>query len=369
TVEVNGTRHALHLFASPPEKDAPKPTDPGVIYFGPGVHRPGAIVLESNQTVYVAAGAVVYGAVYAHAASRVRILGRGIIDGSGFERDQGRGGIVRLWGSSDVVIDGVVMRDPNRWCCTLFGCRNARISNVKVIGLWRYNADGIDICNSQDIVVRNCFVRAFDDCIVVKGVAGKGWKDESYDDRPVKNVDVGGCVLWNDWGRALEIGVETHAPEIAQVTFRDCDIIRTVEVAMDIQHAHRAAVHDIRFENIRVEIDDFTPAPQYQSRPGQKYAANPKSQWCPKLMVVMFRQYRNSSTKQHGTIRNVVFKDISVTGRLSPASELRAFDAEHGIDGVVFENVRINGRLITDTENGQVKVGPHVTGVKVLSSP
>jgi hypothetical protein len=366
TVEVNGSHHALHLFASPPETEVPKPTDPGVRYFGPGTHRPGEIVLKSNEILYVAAGAVVYGAVHAYGATGVRILGRGILDGSDFERDQGRGGIVRFWDCSDVVIDGVVMRDPNRWCCTLFGCRNARIANVKLIDLWRYNSDGIDICNSQDVAVRNCFVRAFDDCIVVKGVKGKGWKDESYDDRPVKDVDVSGCVLWNDWGRALEIGVETHAPEIARVTFRDCDIIRTVEVAMDIQHAHRAAVHDIRFENIRVEIDDFTPAPHYQSRPGQKYAADPKGQWRPKLMVVMFRE---SNAKEHGIVRNVVFKDISVTGRLAPASELRAFDAEHGIDRVVFENVRINGRPITDADTGQVKVGPHVRDVKFISSP
>ena len=40
-VEVNGTHHALHLFASPPEKDMPAPDAPGVRYFGPGVHRRG----------------------------------------------------------------------------------------------------------------------------------------------------------------------------------------------------------------------------------------------------------------------------------------------------------------------------------------
>jgi hypothetical protein len=361
-VEINGTHHALHLFASPPEKDAPKPTDPGVRYFGPGVHRPGKIVLESNQTLYVAGGAVVHGTVHALGASHVRVLGRGIIDASGFERGQG-GGIVRFSDCSDVVIDGVVMRDPDVWCCSLFGCRNALIANVKLVGLWRYNADGIDLCNSRDVTLRNCFVRAFDDCIVIKGL--KGRKD-SYDDRPVLNVDVSGCVVWNDWGRALEIGAETCAPEIANVVFRDCDVIRTTFMAMDIQHGDRAAVRDIRFENIRVEIDDFTPRWRMQRTKDEKYVEDPKSDFCPNLLVIHITGTDYSKDKQRGTVRNVVFKDIAVTGRLSPASRLQGFDADHGIDGVVFENVRINGRPVTDAGDGRISIGAHVRDVKFI---
>lgn len=358
TVEINGTHHALHLFASPPEKDAPKPTDPAVRYFGPGVHRPGEIVLESNQTLYVAGGAVVYGTVHAHGASHVRVLGRGIIDASGFERGKG-GGVIRFSDCSDVVVDGVVMRDPDVWCCSLFGCRNARIANVKSIGLWRYNADGIDVCNSQDVVVRNCFVRAFDDCLVVKGL-------KSYDDRPVQNVEFSGCVVWNDWGHALEIGAETCAPEIANVVFRDCDILRTTFTAMDIQHGDRAAVRDVRFENIRVEIDDFTPRWRMQRVKDEKYVPDTKSNFCPNLLVIHITRTDYSKDKQRGTVRNVVFKDIAVTGRLSPASYLRGFDADHGIDGVVFENVRINGRPVTDAGDGRISIGAHVRDVKFI---
>lgn len=362
TVEINGPHHALHLFASPPEQDAPKRGGPGVRYFGPGVHRAGRIVLESDQTLYVAGGAVVYGAVHAHGASNVRVLGRGIIDASGFERGQG-GGVIRFSDCSDIVIDGVVMRDPDVWCCSLFGCREARISNVKLIGLWRYNADGIDICNSRDVAVRDCFVRAFDDCIVLKGLK---WKNASYDDRPVQNVDVRGCVIWNDWGRALEIGAETCAPEIAQVTFRDCDIIRTVHIAMDIQHGDRAAVRDIRFENVRVEIDDVTPAPRMQRAREEKYAPDPKSSYCPNLLVAHVTKTFYSQDDQRGTVRNVVFKDIAVTSRVTPGSRLQGFDADHDVKGVVFENLQFNGKAVTNAAAGQIAIGPHVRDVKFI---
>ena len=83
TVEVNGWHNALHLFASVPQTAVPNRMAPGVRYFGPGVHRPGKIALHSNETVYLAGGAVVYGAIEAQGASNMRILGRGILDTSG----------------------------------------------------------------------------------------------------------------------------------------------------------------------------------------------------------------------------------------------------------------------------------------------
>ena len=38
------------------EEDKPNPDDPKVRYFGPGIHRPGLIDLQSGETVYVAGG-------------------------------------------------------------------------------------------------------------------------------------------------------------------------------------------------------------------------------------------------------------------------------------------------------------------------
>ena len=60
TIEVNGRWvEALHLFADAPEADVPKPGDPDVIYFGPGIHEVSHLAVSNNQTVYVAGGAVV----------------------------------------------------------------------------------------------------------------------------------------------------------------------------------------------------------------------------------------------------------------------------------------------------------------------
>ena len=356
TVELDGPHHALHLFAEPPETDAPKPGAAGVRYFGPGIHRPGKIQLQSGETLYVAGGAVVYTAVDVHNATGVRILGRGVIDTSEYERGQG-GGCIRLTDCSDVKIDGVILRDPDVWCLSAFGCRNLEISNVKLIGLWRYNADGIDICNSQDVVVRNSFVRAFDDAIVLKGLKGLG-------DRPVRNVRVLENVIWCDWGRGLEIGAETVAPEFADIRFLDCDIIRTTHIAMDIQCGDRAVVHDVRYENIRVETDDVCPTPRMQSRRDERYVENPSDTYAPNLMVIVIAKNPYSQDPERGSVHDIAYQNITVTGRRPPRSFFTGLDTQHTIQGVTINNLRFNGQPAGSATEANLALGAHVSAVR-----
>jgi hypothetical protein len=364
TVEVDGTHQALHLFADPPETAAVRAGEANVLYFGPGVHRPGKITLQSGQTVYVAGGAVVYTAITGRGLSGVRILGRGIIDSSEFARGQG-GGSIRLTDCTDVKIDGVILRDPDVWCITSSACRKVAISGVKLIGLWRYNADGIDICNSQEVTIKDSFVRSFDDSIVLKGLKGR---QASFDDRPVRNVRASNLVLWCDWGRALEIGAETAAPEIADVVFQDIDIIRNTHIAMDIQHGDRALVDDIRFENIRVEVDDFNPLPVMQKTREEKYTADPKAGYVPRLMVIIIRKNAYSRDEQRGRVRDVLFKDIFVTGGTMPSSSFTGQGPDSDVRGVTIENLRFNGRPVTDAEAARLRVGEYVQEVRVVAS-
>ena len=87
-LEANGKRHPLFILAHALEEDAPAADDPNVIYFGPGLHRPerGIVEVKSNQTLYLAGGAVVQAAILVNDAENVTIRGRGILDGSSFDR-------------------------------------------------------------------------------------------------------------------------------------------------------------------------------------------------------------------------------------------------------------------------------------------
>ena len=166
-------------------------------------------------------------------------------------------------------------------------------------------------------------------------------------------------------GWALEIGAETSAPEVARITFRDCDIVRTEEIALDVQHSDRAVVKDVLFENIRFEVDEVNYAPRIQkSREGQ-YTGS--TNYCPRFLVLVVVKTGNSHDQERGTMENVVVRNCSITGKPLPKSQLRGYDAEHGIRGVTIENLRINGRVVRSLKEAAIQVGPHVRDVSVES--
>jgi hypothetical protein len=303
---------------------------------------------------------VVYGTIQAEGATNVKVLGRGVIDASQFERGKG-GGCLRFTNCRNVVVEGVTLRDPDVWCFTVSACLNVLIENVKLVGLWRYNADGIDLCNSQNVLVRDSFIRSFDDSIVIKGL-----KSDRFPDLSIRNVLAERCVIWCDWGRALEVGAETVAEEISGVVFRDCDVLRASLIAMDIQHGDRADIHDILFEKIRLEIDDVNHKLLIQKGPDDKFV--PDADFVPRLFVAEIVSTHWNKDTRRGTIRDVIVRDVTVTGKPFPPSRVQGFDAEHPTRGITIQDLRVNGRPIRSLEEAAVTVGPHAKDVRLVTA-
>ena len=80
-VKINDLTPLL-LFYTPLEREVPDKDDENVIFFGPGEHHVGRLILKSNQTVYIAAGAVVYGTLEGSEVENVTISNRRVLDGS-----------------------------------------------------------------------------------------------------------------------------------------------------------------------------------------------------------------------------------------------------------------------------------------------
>ena len=355
-VEVNGWHHALHLFANPLETHAPQPGDPLTHYFGPGVHEIGKFQVHSGETVYIAGGAIVYGSINANQAQDIKICGRGILDASKFARHDAEQ-MIALKGCSRVEASGLILRDANLYAVTPDHCQDVTITNLKVIGLWRYNSDGIDICNSQHVLVQDCFVRSFDDSLVVKGYDQReGVKAANIEDVVFRN-----CVVWNDWGRALELGAETQGDTWSDIAFENIDVIHYVQRAMDIQHCDRAAISNVRFEDIRVE-DAITEGAGIEN---PKYDPGNASQvgW---LIELVIYKIMYSHDKEPGRIKNVYFKDIAVIGEDFPPSNFHGFDETHLVEDVTIENLTIHGKHITSNVEGHFTVNPYVRGLKLV---
>lgn len=349
TVEVNGEHiRSLHLFANPEETDRPDPSDPNVIYFGPGIHHISkSIEVEDNQTVYVAGGAIVrcFNDTVAESSGKeaqrrsrqasfilkgkhATLRGRGIIDQENVYRMKARQ-MVSVTGE-DIRMEGIVLRNSSVWTVSLRGADRVVIDNIKLLG-HRANSDGIDICDSWDVRVENCFIRTLDDLIVVK----------TYN-RPEGSgrVLARRCVLWNEVAHALSIGAEIQQ-QVDGVTFTDCDIIgdHCREWSLRVYQCDKGVVKNIRFENIRIEE-------------AVKFA----SLWV--------NEATWSTDPERGHIQGVVFKDISVTtpAPLQKDMEFLGFDEGHAVRDVLVENVCINGKQVT---RGDIVMNPYVYEVTV----
>lgn len=169
SIEADGKNAPLLLFANPLETNIPKQGDEGVVYFGPGLHKPEKIVLESNQTLYLCGGAVVKAEVMVR-GNNIRIRGRGILDGSDWKWRTGPvGNLIAIRDSTNVEISGITLRGSSHWSIVPKHCQHVIIRNVKLCNSRVQNDDGINPCNSQDVLITDCFIRSDDDCIAFKG--------------------------------------------------------------------------------------------------------------------------------------------------------------------------------------------------------
>ena len=252
--ELDDYHNLLYIFNNKPVLcDNP---DNVTYYFGAGIHFTGKITLKSNESVYVDKNALVYGAIFSENAENIKIYGNGIFDGGWEERVSQRcygpftNGNVKFYDCKNIKIQGVGFTNSAVWCVNLFHCFDVDIDGINVFGQWRYNTDGIDVVNGKRVTVKNSFVHSFDDTITVKGI--DQYCFENNTDMLFEN-----CVLWCDWGKTLEIGLETNCVEYKNITFRNIDVLRGGNTTCDIQNGDCADVHDIVFEDIRIELESF----------------------------------------------------------------------------------------------------------------
>lgn len=272
-LELPDEHACVHIFVDRPKDFSVYGTP--TRYFGAGVHEVGKLTLQSGDRIFIDEGAYVKGVLFGQNVTDVKIYGYGRLDGGAEERKNSRcyeddtNGCIKFYNSENVLIEGVMLTDSAVWVCNLFHCRNVKVDNVKIVGHWRYNTDGIDVVNSSSVVIENCFIRAFDDAITLKGIA-------YYPDAPITDITVKNCRLWCGWGRTLEIGLETVAEKYADIRFYDCDLIHNSAVALDIQSGDYAEICNVTYRNIRVEYSKSTTPEVMEIPLGAEYTGKGK---------------------------------------------------------------------------------------------
>ena len=343
SVEINNDIfHNLHLFANPIEVNKPAKGQKNVIYFGAGIHEipGGELKVESGKTVYLAGGAVLKGRVVFKNVENAKLIGRGMIDQSV------RGG-VKIENSRNIEVEGIFCTQ-----CFTGGSDSVTIRNVKSMSYYGWG-DGMNVISSNNVLLDGVFNRNSDDCTTVYGTR-LGFTGGC------KNITMQNSTLWADVGHPILIGTHgnTINPDtLENLTYTNIDILDQKELQVDYQGCMSLNagddnfVRNVKFENIRVE--DF--------RQGQ---------------LVNLRVFYNTKycTSPGRGIENVLFKNVEYSGRNAEQSVIAGYDEYRKIKNVVFQNLIINGKLITDDMPDKPKwyktsdmarffVGEHVDGI------
>lgn len=339
----------LHLFANAIDQEAPTSSSENLIYFGPGYHHlDGPLTITGKQKIYIAGGAVVHGRLSIDSADGASVTGRGMLMRT--ERDNV---VLGAGFSKNVRFDGILIhnhRSPG-WTAALHAVSDLEVENVKVVSTRYASTDGFDIVNSNRIHFNNVFIRSCDDAIAIKGlITGK-----PADCPPNEIMLFENMQLWNDCNNAMCMGAETRAAHYSNITFRNIDVLYSYDdrdhhsqlderSVMTIVCLEGTFFRDICFEAIRVNR-------------------------CQRLVCLTFKDSfwfgtLRGDQSTEGGISDVMFKNITspFNSGSSIANEILLNGwAKEGtptkyIQDVTFDNVLIEGEVLTDTSRRRVKM-------------
>jgi hypothetical protein len=356
----------LHIFANGPDnwgiddaRTVSKGSRESVVYFGPGYHEQPLgepIRLKSDQTLYLAGGAWVNGSVLVERGSRnVHICGHGILAPDQISDNKIARGIQVDPGCSDIIIEGIITnKRVTGWCGILIHSRNIRIENYKVVTGCIWSTDGMNPVNSQNVFYKNCFIRCGDDTIAVKGFKKFGTRnlpeDDPADSPANENIQVESCILWSDNNNAIVLGQETKAAFYKNIHFRDCDILFTNDLSdrqgvLSLICLDGTNYSDISFEDIRVDHFQTT------------------------LITLFFTEEIfdiPGSQKWKGSMKNLIFRNITSRSEKNPLVSLRGWGPEKTIGPISLENIVINGETLK-ADSSLLKTNAFIHDLTIMS--
>ena len=84
----------------------------------------------------------------------------------------------------------------------------------------------------------------------------------------------------------------------------------------------------------------------------------------PHLLVIVIGKNPYSQDAERGNVRDVAYSDVSVTSRRAPRSSFNGLDAQHTVQGVTIDNLRLNGKPANNAAEANLSVGQYVSDVR-----
>lgn len=359
SLEINGSYiNNLLIFASPKREYDFSGYELITIKSGEHINEK-LLITKDNTAIYFEDNAVLHGKIELNGCKNILVCGNGIIDGQRYTQLKHR---VRfdILACENVKIQDIIILDSLFWNMRIFSSKNVDVDNVKIIGS-RPNTDAFDVCSSQNVHIKNCFTRVWDDSLVVKAfddndrtsvhVVFEGSNiDMEKAFKSVMNTEnllFENCVLWNDFARPIELGVSLRADKVRNIRFKNIDIIHspTGYPIMGIHHGDRAEVSDVLIEDVRIE-----------DAPGAQ------------LIDIRITDSVWNLDNKKGSIHDISFKNISINAKDNvpfEKSRLEGLSKENSIKKIKFHNISLQGKTASNASEMFLDIMDYVDDVTV----
>lgn len=285
-----------------------------------------ALYLHSGETLYLAPGAVLRGAVIAYGVENTSIRGMGIIDQSPFSGVTATNGIWCAF-SQNVNIEGVIVNNIASCNIQIGQCRQVTVKNFKCFT--GYGGDGVNTRASSNITIDGCFLRTNDDTVSLAATSFVYLGSTSH-------YTVRNSTLICDQAHNIMIGM--HGQEygddtISNLLYENLDIVDSKCINADYQGVialnagNDVTVKDAVFRNIRVQ--------------------DIKNNQLFNIRVLFNRGYNLTPGK---SIENILIENVTYNGENVLPCVFSGYSAARMVQNVTFRQVTINGKPFSEED-------------------
>jgi len=249
----------------------------GRVIIPPGNFMSGPVFLKSGVDLHLQLGARLIGPtnradygnydgrpamVSAKNQSNVSISGKGIIDGQGqelmldifkklrsgemkqdsiwlYKRPGGRTMILTFTSCTNVKVSGVTLKNSTDWVQDYVECDGVTIDGIRVQSTAYWNNDGLDITDSKNVKITNCFINASDDALCLKSNNPKS---------SCENIFVDNCTLRSS-ANGLKLGTGSSGG-FRNIKVRNLTIFDTYRSAIALESVDGGFLENIDIQNV-----------------------------------------------------------------------------------------------------------------------
>lgn len=337
----------------------------GVVYLGPGTYLSGTVILQSNVTLYLEAGAILLGSkniadyapqagppaggdagqnhlIFARDAENVGLAGPGRIDGQGPAfwtqrtdhkplppEEAWRDNIAHNWTKLDrpspmlefyncknLRIEDVRIHNSPGWTLRPINCDNVFIRGIYIKNpVYGPNCDGIDPTCCHNLFISDCLIDTGDDAICLKSENPYGGELRVSKNITITNCVISGCCNGIKFGTATHGGYENVVITNCVIFNEDVPLPERIECGIAIEMVDGGWIDGVLISNIRMQR-----------------ARTP--------IFIRRGNRRSRPDGTPGTVRGIMIENVHATGAIltSLIAGLPGFDVED----VTLSNIRVD---------------------------